>query len=168
MKKSIILLFLFSILLGCASAPKITMQDLADYGIIVGRFPTLNHTLELQPLVPDRTPSLLSQANPESVSADANNKVSALKVKEGTYYLQGIKCRTGSALFGGEVLIVPVPQELRRPIVIKKGTVLYVGSFKYDMDKKKVSFSSDMDGVVDELSSRYPDLKGMTVISLFE
>jgi len=169
MKKSIILLLLVITFLGCASTANISgRRDLADYGIIVGRFPTLHHTLEFEPLLPDHTPSLVSQANPEKVSSDANDQVSALKLKEGTYYLQGIEGKKGSVLLGEIKFIVPVPQELRRPIIIKKGMVLYIGSFKYDMGQKQVAFSSGMDGVVDELSSRYPDLKGVTVVSLFE
>ena len=160
------------ILLGCATSGSVVRNDLKGYGIVVGRFPTFNHTtLEFQALLPDHTPTLVAMANPQEISVGASDTVVAFKLKEGTYYIQGLSGSRPS--FAGMVQVrIPLPVELRRPIVIKDGTVLYIGSFSYNLGNAfqdpVVRFSTSMDGVAEELAKGSPDLKSVPVASLFE
>ena len=171
MKKYIICLLTIGLFVGCATTNFTGRSDLDNYGIIVGRFPTLTHYFAFEPLVPDTTPSFVTMANPTDVKVDASEKTVGFKLKEGTYYIQGI---VGSkrGFFGDQLYRIAVPLELRRPIVVRKGTVTYIGSFTYNMGgafaKSSVQFSTSMAGVVDELSRDHPDLRDVSITSLFE
>ena len=173
MRKYIVYLLAFGLLLGCATTDKFTsVNDLKDFGIVVGRFPTLDHYFVFQKLVPDFMPSAVAKGNTYTeFSAGSDGTAAGFKVKEGTYYIERI-IGNSSSLLGTTKYLIDVPLELRQPIVIKKGMVLYIGSFSYNMgglfQKSSVQFSTSMAGVADELAQKYPALKNTTITSLFE
>jgi len=171
MKKYAVYLLTVGLFLGCATTNFTDKKDLDNYGIIVGRFPKLSHSLLFEPLLPDTTLSMGAIANPIIIKPETRDTAVACKLKEGTYYIQGI-FGSNASLLGSTKYKIFVPLELRQPIVIKKGTVLYIGSFTYDMgglfQKSSAQFSTSMTGVVDELAKQYPDLKNAPITSLFE
>jgi hypothetical protein len=174
MKRFAALVLPLALLLGCASSTSVTKSDLQDYGFLVGRFPVLEHAIHFQDVanVTDQSLPIFKSANPMRIARiGPGDTALCFKVKEGTYYIQAIY-GAKSGLLGNSVYHIGVPLGLRRPIVVKKGSILYIGSFSYDLggmfSESTVQFSTSMNGIGKELAADYPDLRAATLQSLFE